>query len=51
MTICDSKVKKRINRGAFSVLYLEDSPVKVLYVPNGIANSSPETESTYQPCK
>lgn len=47
MTVYDAKVTKRRNRGAFSVLYLEDSPVKVLYVPNGITPSCHAAEQAY----
>lgn len=36
MTIFDSKVVKRIERGEYSILYLVDSPVKVLYIPRDL---------------
>lgn len=36
MTIFDSKVKKRVEKSDSSVLYLVDSPVKVLYIPKGM---------------
>jgi len=36
MTIFDSKVRKRVEKSDLSVLYLVDSPVKVLYIPKGM---------------
>lgn len=36
MTIFDSKVVKRIDRREYSILFLVDSPVKVLYIPRGL---------------
>lgn len=44
MTVLDSKIAGCRNRGAYSVLYLEDSPIKVLYVPN-----SPSVQPTPNP--
>lgn len=40
MTIFGSKVTKRVDKGQYSVLYLVDSPAKVLYIPRGM-NLSP----------
>lgn len=36
MTIFDFKVKKRVEKDDYSLLYLVDSPVKVLYIPKGL---------------
>lgn len=44
MTIFDSKVTKRVDRGDFTILHLIDSPVKVLYVPRGMQPPYPSCE-------
>lgn len=36
MTIFESKVVKRVEKGQYSILHLIDSPVKVLYIPKGM---------------
>lgn len=36
MTIFESKVTKRVDKGPYSILHLIDSPVKVLYIPRGM---------------
>lgn len=36
MTIFESKVRKRVEKGQYSILHLVDSPVKVLYIPKGM---------------
>ncbi len=44
MTIFDSKVAKRVDKGDFTILHLVDSPVKVLYVPRGMQPPHPTCE-------